>query len=85
MILKKVHVQARGELQSERYFGFKLPLVVPTIVCLREVISQGHLKEGIIRKGDSAQTQRFPKREGKVTGTIRPTPGSQKGLRLITE
>jgi hypothetical protein len=54
-------------------------------VCLREVIAQGHLKEGLIRKGASAQTQRFPKREGKVAGTIRPAPGSRKGLRLITE
>jgi hypothetical protein len=54
-------------------------------VCLHEIIAQGHLKEGLIRKGASAQTQIFPKCEGKVAGTIRPTPGSRKGLRLITE
>jgi hypothetical protein len=55
------------------------------IVCLHEVIAQGHLEEGLIRKGASTQTQRFPRLEGKVSSTIRPTPGSQKGLRLIIE
>jgi hypothetical protein len=43
------------------------------------------LRKGLIRKGSSTQTLRFRRCEGEVVGTIRPAPGSQRGLCLITE
>jgi hypothetical protein len=55
------------------------------IVCLCEIITQGHLKEGILINWATAQTQGFHKHEGKVAGTIRPAPRSRKGMCLITE
>jgi hypothetical protein len=48
-------MEVRGELRAEKKFDPKPLLVVPAIMWSREVIAQGHIKRGLIRKRANAQ------------------------------
>jgi hypothetical protein len=76
-------VEARGELHAKNYFGFKMPLVVPTIVCFHAVIAQGHIQGGAKRKGANANSETSLKREGEGRGYHKTCTRSRKVLCLI--
>jgi hypothetical protein len=46
MVLRRGQVVARGELRGQNQFVSKPLLDAPTITCLCEVISPGHIYEG---------------------------------------
>jgi hypothetical protein len=56
---------------------------MPTIVCLHEVITQGHIRGGAKRKGANANSETSLKREGEGRGYHKTCTRSQKGLCLI--
>jgi hypothetical protein len=56
---------------------------MPAIVCLCEVISQGHIQGGAKRKGANANSETSLKHEGEGHGYHNTCTRSRKGMCLI--